>query len=311
MIAFRSQIRKKTPKHRVILVSPGPVAIVEKMFAYPLQEAMERAPFPRPWATGWDWFKSGGMNVADYIESKQTLSLDFESFDQSPPPFLIRRVFNVIKNCFEMDREQQRVFHGIVESHCSSSAVLPGQQRTFHLTGGVRTGSSFTHVLGTILCMTMIKYLAGDAQSISYGDDTMLITDIKLRDLACLCESISSFKISVSKSKRGVQWLGFTWNGDRWVCENPDRRWAQFFFPERDNRKLYCEPEARLQAMLLSCLSDPMRHRIRAALIELKSEVVTPHTSMLLAGRRIDISDYVGQNVFDVELAFKRHHRLD
>jgi hypothetical protein len=306
-IAFRSQIRRYTPKHRVILVSPGPVAMVEKRFAYPLQVAMEKAPYPKPWATGWDWFCSGGSQVSPFIDADDTASLDFENFDWSTPPWLNREVFLMIKDLFHLTEREAHIFTGIIRSHCDSEAKFGTQK--FHLSGGVRTGSSFTHVFGTILCMVIIRYLVGDCESISFGDDVLLkMGSLSISKLTQVAQELSSFRISKTKSKRGVHWLGFQWSTSkrRWLLEDPDKRWAQFFWPERPS-----DPVARLQAMFLNCLSDPIRHVIAKALIELHSESVLSETVDLIGGRRLNFTLEQGVSIFDVEERMKRFHRLE
>jgi len=304
MISFRNQIRKLEPKQRIILVSPGPLAMVEKRFAWPLQKAMEHEVYPRPWATGWCWFASGGSQVAPFIEDPTTVSIDFEKFDYSPPTFLIRKMFKMMMSLFDLTPKELAIFKGISRSHVDSLAKYG--DRVYHLDQGIRTGSSFTHVLGTLVCIVLIRYLCGnDISSVSYGDDGMYRGGPPLKTLCRRAES-TSFRISRTKSKHGVQWLGYKWRDDRWVCEDPDRRWAQYFWPEKPG----C-PEARLQALFLNCLSDPMRVPLKKALVELSLGVVLQATAELIGAHRYPITIEPGADIFEIEKRMKRYHRLD
>jgi hypothetical protein len=303
LISFRSQIRRKMPKHRVILVSPGPLAMVEKRFAYPLQRAMENAPYPRSWASGWDWFCAGGQQMAPFIEGP-SLSLDFESFDMCPPTFLIRMLFSRIQQMFELSADEKAIFLGIVRSHLDSVAHYMGKD--YKLTGGIRTGSSFTHIIGTLLCCVLCKYYDSQSESISYGDDVVMRSAAPVHRIADFFAKNSSFSISPTKSKTGVHWLGFQWHKDRWILEDVEKRWAQFFWPERPS-----SPVARLQCMLLNCLSDPCRLLIITALMELQGTIVLPETIDLIGGPRFSSALDEGVDIFHAERCVKRFHRLD
>jgi hypothetical protein len=305
-IAFRSQIRKVQAKRRVILVSPGPLAFCEKRFAHPLQQALERAPWPRPWATGWDWFASGGQQVSQFLNSPNVYSFDFQTFDHSSPVWLTREVFRVIAACFNMTYEDKLVLKGILASHTDSIADFNGQQ--FHLTGGIRTGSSFTHIIGTFTGILVFRYLLGvDLDSVHYGDDLLVRTTKSLKYVCRLMKRQTSFTLSQEKSKYGVSWLGYKWENDRWVVEDPDKRWAQLFFPERPNPFI-----PRVQAMLINSLSDPMRIPLLAFLRQRDALGVSPETYTLL-GLDESTLHHAGEpmTVTTLELALKRHHKLD
>nr|UKQ11034.1 hypothetical protein 2 [signal crayfish associated partiti-like virus 1] len=277
--------------------------MVEKRFAYPLQKAMENAPFPRSWGSGWDWFSAGGAQMSPFIDGP-SLSVDFEAFDQCPPPWLIRKLMLRIMTLFELTAQEKAIFIGILRSHLDSVAHYKG--RDFKLTGGVRTGSSFTHVLGTLLSDILCKYYDPDCENITYGDDVVMRSASRVPRIIDFFARHSSFSISLSKSKVGVHWLGYQWTGDRWILEDPDKRWAQFFWPERPS-----SPVARLQCMLLNCLSDPCRDLIIRALMELDGDTVLPETIALIGGPRFHAALDEGVNIFFAERCVKRFHRLD
>nr|APG78344.1 RdRp [Wenling partiti-like virus 8] len=244
-IAFRSHLVKEhdPPKARVVLVSPGPLAIVEKCWAEPLYLALKSTRFPKPWATGFDWFSGDGARILQTFNN-ESLSMDFSSFDLCAPTFMIRDVFRLIASCFCMNSVEEAVLDTIMRSHCYSWAKHG--DRRYRMGGGIRTGSSLTHIIGTFVCILMTRYLTSeDVQSCSYGDDVVVNTSVPLQEIARRARETSSFTISESKSKKGVHWLGLKFVKGRWEVENEDRRWGQMFNPE------YIGDNPDLQAQLL------------------------------------------------------------
>lgn len=272
-IAFRSHLVKKgdEPKSRVVLVSPGPLAMVEKCFADPLYRAMRATRYPKPWASGFDWFRGDGSRILQTF-GDNSLSIDFSSFDLCAPVFMIKDVFHLIRGCFDCSDEQDAVLSTICHNH-TSSWVRRGGKR-YHMTGGIRTGSSLTHIIGTLICVLMVRYLTElDVESISFGDDVVMNTTTKLRVICDRAQRSSSFSISTSKSKKGVHWLGLHYTKGRWEVENDDRRWGQLFYPEHIGADSELQVKL-LHAHLLAAGSGRMAADLRTIIRE------TGHTTM-------------------------------
>nr|APG78295.1 RdRp [Sanxia partiti-like virus 2] len=267
-IAFRSHLVRKSdpPKARVVLVSPGPLAMVEKVFAEPLYRALKSWRWPKPVATGFDWFSGDGHHILAHFPPEDTISLDFSAFDLCPPVFVIRDIFRVIRSCFSLNGDEANVLESICSSHCDSMAKYG--KRTFRLKGGVRTGSSFTHIVGSFLSCIMIRYLVGPkAKSVSFGDDVLLRGDYTAKQLSSLAHRLSSFTISPTKTKRGIHWLGLHRKDSIWEVIDQDRRWGQLFHPEYAGDAPGLQ-EQLLQSHLLAAGTGRMARELRTILIE-------------------------------------------
>lgn len=304
-VCFRTQIRRSLAKRRVILVSPGPLAFLEKCFAYPIQRAMEETSCLKWWATGWDWFASGGQQVNKFTQSTDAVSMDFETFDLCRPAWMTWEIHQGLKTLLDLTPTESKLFDSISRYHCRSPFYFRGQ--TTYFSGGLRTGSSYTHIDGTFMAKVVMRYVLGEVESLHYGDDVLVLTSESLRSIAAKFASQTSFKISLSKSHRGVTWLGYRYKSGQWLVEDRWKRWAQIFLPSRP-----CSLTGRLQAAFLNSGSDPvMRHELRTILTDLKSEVLLGETIELMEVP-ISCCEYtVGcTSVFDLERSMKRHFDL-
>nr|APG78341.1 RdRp [Wenling partiti-like virus 12] len=297
-IAFRTQIRKKKAKRRIILISPGPLAMVEKRWAAPFQAIMELV--GPPIGTGFSWFEGSGSRITPLI-SPITKSFDFESFDNSSPTRLTRLIFDIIASSFNMSERDENIFRGIVRSHTYAKANYRG--RVFRLTGGIRTGSSFTHIIGTLTGLIMTRYIFGDVPSYHYGDDFIVKTKLSIKQ-ACLIASRTSFSLSPTKSKPGISWLGLRLRGTRWVLDDPIKRYAQIFIPPKRMAFL-----PRVQAAFLNCGADPMRLVLKRWLLR-KHERRIPHPELdywFPSGLETYHPPNGENSIFNIELVMKRH----
>nr|APG78351.1 RdRp [Wenling partiti-like virus 13] len=300
-VAFRTQIRKHVAKRRVILISPGPLAMVEKRFAYPFQKAMSQGHSNRPWATGFDWTKYGGAEALRF-NHPDTKSFDFSNFDMSPPAWLISKVFDIIKSAFTLSPDTELIFEGIRASHMDAMAQY-GSHR-FHMSGGIRTGSSFTHIIGTLVGLIMTKYVFGDVESLHYGDDLLVKTRMSINEACKKVRRSSSFVFSRDKSRVGISWLGLRYVNAKWVLDDPDRRWAQLFLPSKPSAFL-----PRVQAALLSCGADPMRLELISWLKKGDRATIHPDLALFFPSNMQEsyLPDFTEKNIFDLELIMKRH----
>nr|APG78357.1 RdRp [Beihai partiti-like virus 10] len=252
-VGFRSHLVKRNApdKTRVILVTAGPIVFVEKMFAHPFSEALVQHPYT-VWATGFKWDRHGGQLIDHYFKDpSRACSIDFSKFDLSCPNWLKRQIFALIKETFEMEEHEEAIFDSIVETHCDTTVKYGAEQ--LRMTHGVRSGSAFTHVMGTLISMFLMEY-CGVENYICYGDDCIAEADLKwLRFVT----NSTSYVIHPTKSKMGeLHWLGLKRKGQRWVMEDPDARVAKLFLPEPGKRPY--DLATRMQASVLNAGRDPL-----------------------------------------------------
>ena len=256
-VGFRSHLVRadQEEKVRIIHVTAGPLAFVEKMFAYPIQQAMMNAPYNN-WATGWAWDRHGGQVIRQrFRKLKRTISLDFQSFDLCCRTRLTRTIFGLWKNLFDLTDQEERCFDSIVEGHCHSYIRHSGGLKL--LTDGVRTGSSFTHIMGTMVSAFLMEY-CDITNYYCYGDDVIAEGDYEYIKFVLVS---TGFSLHPTKTKVGsIHWLGLKLVGDRWVLEDPDARMAKLFLPE-PGRKPH-SLATRMQASILNSGKDPMAERM-------------------------------------------------
>nr|APG78347.1 RdRp [Wenling partiti-like virus 6] len=304
-VAFRNHIvGKDAPnKARVILVAPAALTIVEKKFSAPLALAMRGTAFPKHWATGFDWFRGDGHHMMTYIRSDRALSTDWSTFDLSAPEWMIRDIYRCMYAAFpSLHAEEARVFQSISDIH-ARCYVQHGNEK-FHMRGGVKTGSSFTHIEGTLINIAMQYYIHGkDAEFLCYGDDTVVKSALSPRQIARFVHKHSSFTMSVEKTHKGVQWLGLCYRDERWVLINPAKRWASLFMPERPNN--HPDGFARnMQAHLIAAGEDDMASILRDVLEDEGHHDLIPGGAALSYKNRV-LADYEISVIAELESRLK------
>nr|APG78349.1 RdRp [Wenling partiti-like virus 7] len=270
-VAFRSHLVREDEedKARIVLVAPAEFVFVEKMFAEPLYNAITRIPLnQRKIATGFKWFSKHAAFISSHFGDSAT-SLDYSGFDLSPPHWMIRQVFMKLKECFDLNDEEDRIFDSINQVH-QRHWVKYHQQR-FRMVGGVKTGTAFTHILGSIIGASMILYLTdGKADALSYGDDVIMKGNWNIRRLARRAADTSSFVIHNHKSSHRLDWLGNRWDAanHKWVLIDPVRRMGQLFYPESTT---HVALEVQVQAHLYASARDPITEDLALALKQMSS----------------------------------------
>nr|APG78186.1 RdRp [Beihai partiti-like virus 9] len=267
-VGFRSHIveHDAPDKARVILVTAGPIVFVEKIFAYPFQLAMMNHS-ETVWGTGWTWDRHGGQ-ILQHQFPNGAVSLDFKSFDLCAPNWLKAEIFSVIGESFELTEREQRLLDSISQLHQTGTATY-GMYR-IPLTHGVRTGSAFTHVIGTLLSIFLMEY-CGVENYKCYGDD--VIAEADLGYLRTVIFS-TSYAIHPDKSCSGLHWLGLKLVQERWHIQDVDRRIASMMLPEPGKRKL--DLATRMQGHILNGGRDPIVERWISILEETGNDAITP-----------------------------------
>lgn len=308
-VGFRSQVRRHQAKRRIIFVAPGPFVMVEKMFWHPLQQAMASTACYGWWNVNFDWFKSGGDKFSSYCESDAVYSTDFEDFDLCPSPQLIEAVMIRFGQLFDMNEEQVKIWKGITKYYVAHP--IKYKEEVLISRGGIASGVAGTHVLGTTIGRVLMCYvfqLLGEPlpDSQHYGDDCFLRGTLSLQELISAVSKYTTFSLSKTKSKSGVYWLGFKWKANRWILQDRDKRWAQLFLPERKHSFV-----ARLQALLLNCLSDPIRFDVIKILRDWKELEIKQETIDILGLDDLFVDkNYQHLTILEFETVLKRNHRL-
>nr|APG78212.1 RdRp [Beihai partiti-like virus 8] len=276
-IGYRSHlVRKDDPdKVRIIHVTAGPLCFIEKTFAVPIQHAMINHPYGH-WATGWTWDRHGGQVILQRFDPNKTCSLDFQSFDLCCRVRLTRQIFSIWKELFDLTPFESRVFDSLVESHCLS--ILKSDKHEYTLTDGIRTGSAFTHIMGTCVSMWLMHY-AGVKNFLCYGDDVIAegtTSVIRYRLLG------TGFSIHPKKSKdKHIQWLGLKLRGRKWVLEDRQARIAKVFIPEPGKKS--CALETRMQASILNAGKDPLAEEFLIILEKYGCDVLSSEIREMLS----------------------------
>jgi hypothetical protein len=198
-------------------------------------------------------------------------------------------VFDIIASCFSLDDDEETALSAICANHCMSRAVIGNSE--YRLSGGIRTGSSFTHLIGTITSMILMYYLGVD-DFISYGDDVICNTKHSIKQIVSFFKKHSSFVIHPTKSRKGIDWLGLTLVNGSWVLPNPDKRMAQLFLPERGS--VETDFVTLVQAHIINMGVDPLRWRLRNLLLETGNHILSPRLRevMYYWGKSFDTCDY-------------------
>nr|APG78348.1 RdRp [Wenling partiti-like virus 5] len=256
-VAFRSHlVRGDENKARIILVAPAAFTVVEKKWADPLFKALKATTYPKHWACGFDYFKGDGNQIVSMFGEEAT-SLDWSAFDLSPPTWMIRDIFDCMKSAFTMSGDEERVFDAVSAIH-QRCLVKHGDSDPVVMRGGIKTGTAFTHILGTLLNVCMMYYIFGQSrQFLCYGDDT-LVTPSDPAKVSRWVRKHSSFTLNSRKCRRReIHWLGLAFRNNDWVLIDRDKRMAQMFFPENGTN----DPEGfykNVQSHLVSCGNDPI-----------------------------------------------------
>jgi hypothetical protein len=266
-VGFRSHLvkREDPDKTRIIVVTPGPIAFVEKIFAHPFQEAMMSHPHTK-WGSGWAWDRHGGQILQQQFKH-HAVSLDFKGFDFCAPTWLIEGIFEVISESFELSEVERQILDSIVQSHLNCTGEYADCK--FKLSYGVRTGSSFTHILGTLISMFLMEY-CGVENYKCYGDDVVAEADLGyLRAVI----GLTSYVIHPQKSCVGIHWLGLKLVGGRWYLQDPESRIAKLFLPEPGKRPHSLA--TRIQASILNSGKDPLAERLIKILEDCREDAIS------------------------------------
>ena len=165
----------------------------------------------------------------------------------------------MIRQLLQLNPWEDRLFDMLKEYQLSTLVTNGG--RLIRMTGGIRSGSAFTHILGSILNMTLVVAGSGENRNLNFkvfGDDLVLtLTDAQhWKDFVNGCAACG-FEVSIEKSVLGaIQWLGFDTSTGVPRLLNPNKWWAGFLHPDRPDESM-AHHKTRLAGYILSSMGDP------------------------------------------------------
>jgi hypothetical protein len=258
-VAFRRHLTSGG-KHKVrtIFVTPGVVSFAESFFSIPITRMFKTLGHSHPIGTGFSWLEGDARTLFAQFPLGNVASADFSSFDISARAQQVRKVFDLIRRLLQLNEWEEKLFNMLADYQ--TSTLVSSNQRLVRMTGGVRSGSSFTHILGSILNMTLVVAGSGQSRDLNFkvfGDDLVLsLTDaLHWQDFVDGCKACG-FEISVDKSVLGaIHWLGFDVSTGAPKLLSPDKWWAGFLHPERPDDTM-AHHKARLAGYILSSMGD-------------------------------------------------------
>nr|QUS52685.1 RNA-dependent RNA polymerase [Mute swan feces associated partitiviridae L] len=255
---FRAQLATHDKdKIRAVWGFPLAVTAEEARFVYPYLEWIKKSKAPVSY--GLEMAKGGMAYINSMLLSGRTYCcLDWSSFDKCPPAWLIRDVFGILKQSFDMSSvlasdgkyfpvrkdKSDRRWERLVSYFINTTIRFPDGRR-FRKDGGIPSGSVFTNIVDTIVNCIVTRYMVYQCTGhlpegeIYHGDDSVLSLRgcVNLDDWSKL--ALSSFGLVLStkkswctKNRRNVHFLGF-YNSNGFPIRSQDFILSSFIEPER------------------------------------------------------------------------------
>nr|WPR18850.1 MAG: RNA-dependent RNA polymerase [Partitiviridae-like virus 3] len=257
---FRAQIcSHDTNKIRAVWGYPVSVIIEEGRMFYPYMKVLKTMDAPIAYRVE---MATGGMAYINDMCSSHPgstyLMIDYKQFDRTVPPWLIRDAFQIVMDCFHLDRVVDsegkvwpvnsdrtiRRFKRMVSYFINTPVRMPTGER-FRKSGGVPSGSMWTNIIDTIVNCIVTRYcgyvLTGylPAGDMYLGDDGFIATYgvVSVDDFADL--AMEKFGMEVNRDKTyattnrmNIQFLGYM-NRNGLPYKGNSFLVASFVMPER------------------------------------------------------------------------------
>nr|APG78227.1 RdRp [Hubei partiti-like virus 10] len=248
-------------KIRAVWGFPIDVIIEEARMFYPYIEWIKRtANLPVAYQVE---MATGGMayvnQMIDSFPMGNYVVQDWRKFDKRVPPWLIRDVFSIILDSFDLghvldqegkiwpvrpERTSKR-FSKVVSYFINTPVRLSSGER-FRKNGGVPSGSMWTNIIDTLVNLVITRYVyfqctgAFPDAELYLGDDSFVISNgvVNLDDMAALAEKafgmiINTSKSYVTRTPHNVHFLGY-YNRRGMPFKAQDFLIASFILPERN-----------------------------------------------------------------------------
>lgn len=216
-----------TNKFRPVWAYPVEAIVEEARFAIPLQDALKKQSVGRQYAYGMELLK-GGMT---WLNSKLQRSrrrdpgakfVMIDYFDSSVPAWLVRDVFGVIRDMFELDEHDSRRFKFIVD-YFINTPIQNMDGRRFKKWHGVPSGSMLTNIIDTMVNFVVTRYALMKSTGEEplfyncFGDDSVASMPGKsLINMDCLSRAAATFGMTINVKKSywtnvitNVHYLGY------------------------------------------------------------------------------------------------------
>lgn len=251
LLGFRTQAsgeyddngqRTKKCKHKLRVVSMIDLVqiVTELMFSSPFQAKL----------ANYDGYAGGKdtrqiSSILHNWERKNRIfhSIDYSSFDQTISSWLIEDIFEVIKSCFELTPEEDRIWSVMVHDFIHKDFIL--NEGILHSDRGVPSGSMWTQIIDTLVNLVAVKTyfysIKSDCSMIAMGDDNVVFSkaNVKMEDMGSYIGKNFGLIIKVDdKSNSGIcmrdtiKFLSRYWRlGGEW--RHPYQLLSRMVYPER------------------------------------------------------------------------------
>lgn len=203
----RSHISTKdVNKVRLVWAYPLDVISLESKYAAPIIEAVKKQEIGKSIAYGAEttlggcWWLNQQLEKADRENNgTKKVILDYSSFDQTIPAWLIRIAFSILEGC--IDPEEVESEEGLIKTNSReikrewaaikkyfiNTTIRMTDGRRFKKTGGVPSGSCFTNLIDSICNLIALRYSMKvtcgiyPVFNVVMGDDAVIAIPSKVR----------------------------------------------------------------------------------------------------------------------------------
>lgn len=263
--AFARSIVSKKDKNKVRLVWAYPLSqvLLEAKYALPLIKAIIDQDIGLPLAYGAEtrkggmqWLNSELSKLKDKYNNIKFCCIDYKSFDQTVPPWLIRIAFDILEECFFFDRFED--VDGVRNTDVKSTDYEWRQIKNYFIntplrmengdrymkTGGVPSGSCFTNLIDSVVNLIVMRYALESTTGsppkfmVVLGDDSVsaVTGNVNMKDISRCADEKFGILVNVDKSfwtnlTNNVQFLGY-YNCYGYPMRNLEELLAVMLYPD-------------------------------------------------------------------------------
>lgn len=255
--------KKDTNKVRLVWAYPLSQVLLEAKYAYPLIQSIINQQIGTSIAYGAET-QNGGMKwlnqqlceVKTKYPAAKFCCIDYSSFDQTTPPWLIRIAFDILEECFDFstfedingvrntgvqstDREWRQI-----KNYFINTPLRMENGDRYMKTGGVPSGSCFTNLIDSVVNLIVMKYslktTTGNMPKhmVVLGDDSVssVIGLVNFDDIALCAKEKFGMIVNSKKSfwthrQENVQFLGY-YNHYGYPMRDSDSLMATMLLPD-------------------------------------------------------------------------------
>lgn len=221
----------KENKVRPVWAYPLYVISEESRYVVPLLEKIKNQECLVHTAYGMEMLKGGMTWLNHQLQrarkrgAEKMLCLDFSAFDASIPAWLIRDVFNILKEKFVLTEADQLKWKLMV-NYFINTPIRNMDGRRFQKDHGIPSGSMFTNIIGCCINFVMIRTILDAQVKVEFlnvfGDDSITAVKgiVNIPQIAIDFKNIFGTIINVKKSYyttriENVHYLGYyNFHGD-------------------------------------------------------------------------------------------------